>query len=279
MNGTCWTTLSGFVQSLASNGICEIEESERGWYITYIQRDEKERLRKQRELDLARSNQDVQDRTIKHFEEERERMEKTMDAKRLHFTEADDVDISSGPIIPSFALNTVKEEPEKEKLDKSVDFNALLGDPKPSDSPERDEHPQVPQESSAIPIDTLTNEFSYSVDEKHNESWLRKGLEVKILNEKLGNGVVFKKKGEIVDLFDEFTAKVKVMNSNMVIKIDQDELQTTTPKVGDCAIVVNGPLVGEHVKMIKLLKEEDFCEVEILSGIHQGKVVLEIRCF
>ena len=209
MNGTCWTTLSGFVQSLASNGICEIEESERvlfllrieleGWYITYIQRDEKERMRKQRELDLARSNQDVQDRTIKHFEEERERMEKTMDAKRLyfyfpslifrHFTEADDVDISSGPIIPSFALNTVKEEPEKEKLDKSVDFNALLGDPKPSDSPERDEKPQVPQESTAIPIDTLTNEFSYSVDEKHNESWLRKGLEVKILNEKLGNGV------------------------------------------------------------------------------------------
>ena len=156
-------------------------------------------MRKQRELDLARSNQDVQDRTIKHFEEERERMEKTMDAKRLyvsfppltsrHFTEADDVDISSGPIIPSFALNTVKEEPEKEKLDKSVDFNALLGDPKSSDSPKEDEDPQVPQETSAIPIDTLTNEFSYSADEKHNESWLRKGLEVKILNEKLGNGV------------------------------------------------------------------------------------------
>lgn len=29
MNGTCWTSLSGFVQTLASNGICEIEESER----------------------------------------------------------------------------------------------------------------------------------------------------------------------------------------------------------------------------------------------------------
>ena len=32
---------------------------------------------------------------------------------------------------------------------------------------------------------------------------------------------MFKKKGEVVDLFDEFTAKVKVINSNMVIKIDQ----------------------------------------------------------
>ena len=95
MNGTCWTSLSGFVQTLASNGICEIEESERvsvcwdrisaqGWYITYIQRDEKERMRKQRELDRARANQDVQDRTFKHFEEEKERMEKTLDASKLY---------------------------------------------------------------------------------------------------------------------------------------------------------------------------------------------------
>ena len=29
MNGTCWTTLSAFVQSLASNGIVEAEETER----------------------------------------------------------------------------------------------------------------------------------------------------------------------------------------------------------------------------------------------------------
>lgn len=29
MNGTCWTTLSAFVQTLASNGIVEAEETER----------------------------------------------------------------------------------------------------------------------------------------------------------------------------------------------------------------------------------------------------------
>ena len=31
MNGTCWTTLSQFVQSLGNSGVCEIEESERVW--------------------------------------------------------------------------------------------------------------------------------------------------------------------------------------------------------------------------------------------------------
>lgn len=90
---------------------------------------------------------------------------------------------------------------------------------------------------------------------------------------------VYKKKAEIVDLVDEFTAKVKLLDSSMMIKIDQvavecgfdwkDELQTTTPREGDVAIVVNGPLVGEHVRLKKLLREEDYCEVEIVSGVHK----------
>ena len=101
------------------------------------------------------------------------------------------------------------------------------------------------------------------------ESWDRTGLSCR----------VYKKKAEIIDLEDEFTAKVKLLDSNMMIKIDQvlvscgrhskDELQTTTPREGGVAIVVNGPLVGEHVKLKKLLKEEDYCEVEIVSGIHK----------
>ena len=32
MNGTCWTTLSQFVQSLGNSGVCEIEESERVFF-------------------------------------------------------------------------------------------------------------------------------------------------------------------------------------------------------------------------------------------------------
>ena len=90
---------------------------------------------------------------------------------------------------------------------------------------------------------------------------------------------VYKKKAEIIDLIDEFTAKVKLLDSNMMIKIDQvvvdcgcdgkDELQTTTPREGGVAIVVNGPLLGEHVRLRKLLREEDYCEVEIISGVHK----------
>ena len=39
------------------------------------------------------------------------------------------------------------------------------------------------------------------------------------------------------------------------------------------ALVVNGPLVKEHVKIVKINKEEDYCEAEVASGEHKGKKV------
>ena len=39
MNATHWTTLSDFVQYLGKTGKCVVEETERGWYIQYIERD------------------------------------------------------------------------------------------------------------------------------------------------------------------------------------------------------------------------------------------------
>ena len=39
MNSTKWATLTDFVQYLGRKGICVVDETERGWYVTYIERD------------------------------------------------------------------------------------------------------------------------------------------------------------------------------------------------------------------------------------------------
>jgi DNA/RNA-binding protein KIN17 len=44
MNATIWTTLSDFVKYLGKTGQCVVEETDRGWYITYIERDIKKLL-------------------------------------------------------------------------------------------------------------------------------------------------------------------------------------------------------------------------------------------
>jgi DNA/RNA-binding protein KIN17 len=39
MNSTVWASLSDFVQYLGKMGHCTVEQNERGWYVTYIERD------------------------------------------------------------------------------------------------------------------------------------------------------------------------------------------------------------------------------------------------
>ena len=45
-------------------------------------------------------------------------------------------------------------------------------------------------------------------------------------------------------------------------------MQTTIPKEGEDARVINGPLINEKVKILVLHKDQDYCEAEILTGKH-----------
>ena len=69
MNSTKWASLSDFVQYMGKKGTCVVEETERGWYVTYIERDpallaRQEALKKkaaadQREEQLATERREV----------------------------------------------------------------------------------------------------------------------------------------------------------------------------------------------------------------------------
>ena len=163
------------------------------------------------------------------------------------YTKADDVDL--GKTISLNNLNLVTVEPKKEevKVDKRVDFDSLLGI-KPEEKKDdvvksegshnssRDVHHtrERSRERSypkAPTIQIHVNEFSYLQKENHKDHWLVPGLEVKIMNSQLGNGLslqkmqftsrLYKKKGKVVSLFDAYTAKVKPYESDFSIRIDQ----------------------------------------------------------
>merc|ERR1712079_746980 len=40
MNSTCWVTLSSFVKHLGRTGKCVIDETEKGWYVTWVVKDQ-----------------------------------------------------------------------------------------------------------------------------------------------------------------------------------------------------------------------------------------------
>lgn len=74
LNGTRWTTLTEFVHSLGEQGLVEVENSERGVMVTYIDRDP-ETLRRQ-ELEAKRAQQ-AKEAAAKRQEEILRQMEAT----------------------------------------------------------------------------------------------------------------------------------------------------------------------------------------------------------
>jgi DNA/RNA-binding protein KIN17 len=60
MNSTRWLTLTDYVQWLGRKGIAIVDETEKGWFVTYIDRDP-ETLRRQEEIE-KKKKLDLDDR-------------------------------------------------------------------------------------------------------------------------------------------------------------------------------------------------------------------------
>ena len=79
MNATMWATLTHFVQYLGKKGLCVVDETERGWYVQYIERDPF--LLKRREVAEQRAEAErLQEmRTLKRMEQQRIQAAKALD--------------------------------------------------------------------------------------------------------------------------------------------------------------------------------------------------------
>lgn len=112
---------------------------------------------------------------------------------------------------------------------------------------------------------------------KRKANWIFPHIVVKILNKKLLQGKLYKKKGVVLSVEDKFTAEVKVIDDGLTLKIDQDELETVIPKPGRLVLIVNGDYRGEEGKIVKIREKDFSVDVELTSGPEQGEVVKKVQ--
>ena len=55
---------------------------------------------------------------------------------------------------------------------------------------------------------------------------------MKVLNKRLGDDV-YKKKGLIEELHDQYTASIRMLDSKEKVKVDQSYLETVIPAIGE----------------------------------------------
>ncbi|XP_050518430.1 DNA/RNA-binding protein KIN17 [Diabrotica virgifera virgifera] len=266
MNGTRWVTLTGFVKWLGKTGQAVVDETEKGWYITYIDRSPET-------VEKAESKK------------KKEKMDKNDEEKQIEFVEkqARLAQEKAGPSVEPIYTELVREnEEEVLKLDIKLKNDRLVAPvvqnvfKAPSSIPS-DTKKRKLEEKKKSALDEL-RESEENKKEKRNRKdyWITEDIIVKIITRNLGDEY-YKEKGVVRQVIDKYVAIVKLIDSGKKIKIDQEHLETVIPALGKLVKVVNGAYRGETAILLNV-DEKNFCvDIEIHNGVLKGRKVSGVQ--
>lgn len=84
MNSTKWTTLTEFIKYLGREGICEIDETPKGWFLIYRPEDKEEKMRQAQRGKRERAHEEEEERNARLIREQIERANRELPARAKH---------------------------------------------------------------------------------------------------------------------------------------------------------------------------------------------------
>lgn len=289
MNATQWTTLGSFVQYLGRTGKCTVDETEKGWYIQYIDRDPRalarqEELEKKHKSDLDHEerNRAFIERQLKIAQEVTKEHEDP-DAHRptkLQRTDKDEkIKIGFAAKSSKDTNNDSRTASSSSKLAFNVfDTNAAASSSSspPSVSDRNRSADDAGKRKRNVVDDIMAEEErrksqlmkkqEEELKKQKLENWVAKDIVVKVVNKKIGGGEYYKQKGVITSVEDKFCATVELLDSGDVLRLDQDDLETVIPKVGRKVKIVNGVGRGSVAELLSISVDQFCASVRIVSG-------------
>ncbi|CAK9134512.1 unnamed protein product [Ilex paraguariensis] len=246
MNSTQWTTLTEFVKYLGRSGKCKVDETPKGWFISYIDRDSetlfKENLKNKRiKVDL-----------VDEEKQEREIMKQIERAKQL-MTEPN-----------GFDPQPLESQPKLLELENGQKVSLSLGSSSKAVGKEKPE--------SSILVFKDVEEDKKSGKGKDNGKL-----------GKTGNGGG---RSALDDLMREqerrksgVTGRITgcMLESKHVLRVDQEELDTVIPQIGGLVRIVNGAYRGSNARLLAV-DTDNFCaKVQIEKGLYDGRVLQAVE--
>ncbi|XP_063836702.1 DNA/RNA-binding protein KIN17 [Ostrinia nubilalis] len=278
MNATQWETLTEFVKWLGREGKCVVDETEKGWFVAYIDRDPAAVAALEAKAKKEKMDKDDQERMLEFIQKQVER------GKQQGST-------SEEPTYSEF-----KRESSQEKVTLSLNLKRKAEDKKPEimpslslklkrkddasksrDDKESSSKKEKTEEGKRSALDELM-EMEERAKERANRKdyWLTEGIVVKIVTKSLGDKF-YKKKGVIEKVIDKYGAQVKLVDEKVKLKLDQNHLETVIPSPGRTVRFVNGAYRG-HTGVLKDIDTDNFCcKVEISEGPLTGRVLKGVQ--
>ncbi|XP_008300846.1 DNA/RNA-binding protein KIN17 isoform X2 [Stegastes partitus] len=271
MNSTQWETLTDFTKWLGREGYAKVDETPKGWYIQYIDRDPETIRRQEEQARKKKQELDDEERSARFIEEQ---VRRGRDGKEAEET----------PV-----YTELKRESEEEK----VAFNlgacsAVAGPSKPSSAlgasalkaasssvkrkdTSSDSRGEKKKKSALEEIIEM-EEKKKKKQSVRTDYWLQPNIVVKVVTKKLGEKY-HKKKAVVTEVRDKYGAVVKMIDSGDKLKLDQNHLETVIPAPGKQVLILNGPYRDMEAVLEGIDEKQFSATLTVDSGQHKGKRV------
>lgn len=273
MNSTQWETLTDFTKWLGREGFCKVDETPKGWYIQYIDRDPETIRRQEEQARKKKQELDDEERSARMIEEQ---VRRGRDGK-----DTDEVPV----------YTELKRESEEEKVAFNLGACSSVAGPSKSSSvlgasalkassssssvkrkdSSSDSRGEKKKKKSALE-EIIEMEKKKQQQSVRTDYWLQPNIIVKVITKRLGEKY-HKKKAVIVEVREKYTAVVKIIDSGDKLKLDQNHLETVIPAPGKHVLILNGPY-REMEAVLEGIDEKNFSATLTLnSGPQKGKTV------
>ncbi|RXN04269.1 DNA RNA-binding KIN17 [Labeo rohita] len=265
-------------------GYCKVDETPKGWYIQYIDRDP-ETIRRQEELERKKKqDMDDEERSAKFIEEQvrrgregKEPEEEPVytELKRANEDEkvAFNLDIASAG--PSKTSTTLGPSALKAAASAKRKESSHSGDSK--DKKKKSALDEIMEACSSLiflilAIFVLTLMEEQKKKSVRSDNWIQANIVVKVITKKLGEKY-YKKKAIIREVQDKYTAVVKMIDSGDKLKLDQSHLETVIPAPGKRVLIVNGQYKDTEAILEGINEHKFSATLTLDSGRMKGKTV------
>lgn len=290
MNSTKWATLTDFVQYLGKKGICVVEETERGWYVTYIERDPEMLARQEKAQRKVEADAREEKLAAERREEMRLQAAKALDrAGGVVERKASEIgDRKNGEQIElklgaglSGATTAGKKRKTAGKISLMEDDDDSDDEANESKLDTKSKHKEAADSSRDKTKDTKPSHNKQPQNTKQStkkqkadtktDYWLHRNIVVRIISKKLSTGKYYKRKAIVDKVIDKYTAEIEVLDSSRgardggdILRIDQDDLETVIPKdLGEKVRILNGEYRGMKARVERLDKKRYEAELRL----------------
>lgn len=286
MNATKWVTLTEFVKYLGAQGECIVEDTPKGWFITYIDRDP-DTIRRQEEIAAMEKHQyDEEERQLRVIEEQVKRDREAALARGQDFEsqftelkrENEDEKVEFKFVGGVAAKVEGAADPLKAQLAFKMALQGMAAQGSASrESADKEGEAGSKRKISALELIREKREESklkkLNYEEQHADNWVAPDIVVRIIHKTLADGKFYRQKAVIKGVKDKYIATVECLDSRAVISIDQEYLETVLPSIGGVVRVLNGSQRSHQATLLAVDVDKYVATIKMLDGPKAGQTL------